>query len=245
MNAVEFRAAMAALPAPPPSQPPHWPYWQANMQLMAATRAPETFWDWPAVRHTMTVQHFPMGAQLAALQAAPDWPRWEQALSGAENEHHARNLINQAFCLQQWEDATGRRVEALASIYEFGAGYGAMRHLCARLGFAGRYSVTDLPEFALLQDWWLGTHGLAVEHVAAPVAADLAVALYSLSETPAGERARLGAALAADSYLLLYSGHWAEHDNHAWMRDFIAARPELTWSLSQYLERPDWFAIGR
>lgn len=244
MDAQAFREAMAALPTPPPSSPPHWPYWQANMQRMGTTRALETFWDWPAIRHTMTVDHFPMGHQLLELQCSADWRRWEAALSYAENEHHAKNLINQAFCLHQWESASGRHVEDLLSIYEFGAGYGAMRHLCDRLGFAGHYFVTDLPEFALLQDWWLGTHGLAVEHVAEPVHADLCIGLYSISETAADYRDKLCAKLTADSYLLLFSEKWAEWDNRAFFEQFVSQRNGLTWSFPRYLERPDFFALG-
>lgn len=247
MNAADFRAAMAALPAPPPSEPPHWPYWQANMQALAAARAPETFWDWPAVRHTMTVDHFPMGQQLLELQSSADWRRWEAALAYAENDHHARNLINQAFCLHQWENATGRRVEELGSIYEFGAGYGAMAHLVARLGFAGRYYVTDLPEFAVLQRWFLAQHAVEVEHVTGPVHADLFIGLYSLSETPADFRAAFSAQLTAESYLMLFSERWGTAgsiDNRAFFEQFVADRNHLTWAFPRYLQRPDYFALG-
>lgn len=244
MEADAFRAAMRALPEPPSnSAPPHWSYWRHDLWRRAQFDDPDNFWNWPSIYHTMLTRHFPIGPELAYLQQ--DWGRWEKALSHLGNEEHYRNMVTQAFNLAQWERATGRRVEDLDSIYEFGGGYGALAHLARRLGFSGTYTITDLPEFVLLQRYFLWTVGVEVEHSAEPVKADLAVALYSLSETPADYRSEVCARLDAASYLVLYSEKWDKHDNHAWLRSFIAARGDKTWTVTQMLQRPDWYAIGR
>lgn len=247
MNAAAFRDAMADLPTPPDASPPFWPYWQRSMQLMAATRHPDTFWDWPAVRHCMLTEHFTHGEQLAYLQQ--DWGRWERVCSDPDSLPNQNNLIHQCYHLKLWEDTTGQRIGDLGVIYEFGGGYGAMALACARLGFVGRYLICDLPEFALLQRYFLSQRGVAVEHVDAPARADLFVACFSLSETALDFRSDFERQVEADSYLLLYSARWGAQggwDNLAWAREFMAARAGLTWRVSQYPggQRPDWYSVG-
>lgn len=243
MNAADFRAAMAALPEPVTDEaPPHWSYWRRDLWRHALSDDPASFWHWPAVRHTMLVEHFPLGEQLAYLQT--DWARWEAPLSHLGIDAHYRNLVNQAYHVKRWEDATGLRLEALGSIYEFGGGYGALAHLARRLGFRGRYVIYDLPEFVLLQRYFLATVGVEVEHAAGPDAADLFVALYSLSETPAAFRRDFGRQMWADTYLLLYSGRWAEHDNVAWAAEFREFHGDLRWSEEPYPGRPDFYSFG-
>lgn len=243
MSNAHLAVAMAALPEPPnDSRPPHWDYWRHDLWARAQQQPPDSFWDWPAVRHTMLVEHFPIGAQLAHLQT--DWPRWEAALSHLGNEKHARNMINQAYHVKLWEDTTGRRIEQLRTIYEFGGGYGALAHLARRMGFTGRYLIYDLPEFALLQQWFLAGQGVPVEHVDGPEHSDLFVALYSLSETPDEVRRYWGLRAAAGSYLLLYSGQWAEHDNRDWAYGFMQERWQKRWRTKQFPGRPDYYSFG-
>jgi hypothetical protein len=235
-------AAMAALPEPPSdSRPPYWDFWRHDLWTRAQTDDPANFWHWPCVRHTMTVEHFPVADQLAALQTEP--ARWLPVI-GDRHPHHARNLIHQAYHLQRWEEATGRRIETLNAIVEFGGGYGAMCDLARRLGFAGTYTIVDLPEFALLQRHFLDERGVAVVHAPGPHSCDLFVAIYSLSETDAAVRARYLTGRWANSYLLLYSGRWAEHDNAAWASEVAASRPDLSWLDEPFPGRPDNYLIG-
>lgn len=241
MNIQEFRETMAQLPEPPSdAAPPYWDHWRHDL-WWRAQHDPRPMWDWPCLRHTMLVEHFPMGEQLAYLWR--DQARWGPVLDDA-NPIHQKNLINQAYHLRLWEQTTGRRVEDLDSIYEFGGGYGALAELSYRLGFAGEYHICDLPEFALLQRHYLAGRGLSVIHETEPVAADLFIALYSLSETDADLRERWMAHQRSRSYLLLYSGQWAEHDNRAWARGFMEFHGDLRWHETQFPGRPDYYAIG-
>ncbi len=242
MNAVEFRAAMAALPEPPrESRPPYWDHWRHDLWRRAQSEPADTFWHWPCVRHTMTVEHFPVDAQLAELRQ--DAARWLPVLADA-HPHHARNLIHQAYHLKVLEDTAGIRVEKLSSITEFGGGYGAMADLARRLGFAGRYAIYDLPEFALLQRYFLAGRGVAVEHVAGPEDCDLFIAVYSISETPLALRRAFLHRVTARSYLLLYSRQFAEYDNAAWAAQLMAERSDTHWTTAQFPGRDDWYALG-
>lgn len=237
---------MAALPEPPSdSRPPFWDYWRHDLWSRAQREPAERFMDWPCIRHTMLVEHFPVEEQLAYLRGDAD--RWLPVVADADNAVNQRNLIHQAYHLKVWEDTTGLRVNELNKIYEFGGGYGAMALVARRLGFTGWYYIHDLPEFALLQKWWLKTQGVArVAHTELPFDVDLFIGIYSLSEIPLAQRRQwLG---RAGSYLLLYSGQFAEFDNHAWARQVIAESHNetafLAWRLIQFPGRPDWYAIG-
>lgn len=244
--------AMAQLPEPPAdSRPPHWDFWRHDLWVNAQRYPAEYFMGWPCVYHTMTVQHFDIGHQVDYLRE--DWARWEAAcalpLVGQPSDSYAgtrlsRNLLNQAYHLKLWEDSTGRRVEDLASICEFGGGYGALALLCHRLGFEGDYLIQDLPEFAALQRWFLAAHALEVEHADAPADVDLFVGIYSISETPIELRRRLLADVQAKTWLLLYSSRFADYDNLAWAREMVAEHAEHTWRLVQFPGRPDHYAIG-
>lgn len=235
---------MAALPEPPSdSAPPHWDYWRHDLWTNAQEFPVESFWNWPCVRHTMLVEHFNLGPQLDYLR--PDRARWEVGTRNANNAD-TRNLIMQAYHLKLWEDTTGQRVEDLRTIYEFGAGYGALALLAHRMGFRGEYYVYDLPEFVLLQRWFLDQHGIQVHHTTRrPVNADLFVALYSISEVPLALRSDWLSTCQAQSYLLLYSGRFADYDNAEWAQRLAADRPDLSWLDEQFPGRPDNYLIGR
>jgi hypothetical protein len=233
---------MAKLPEPPSSsKPPYWEHWRHDLWSRAQSEPAESFWNWPCVRHTMTVQHFPIANQLAYLQQ--DAARWLPLLKD-EHPYHARNLIHQAYHLKLWEDTTGQRIEDLKSIYEFGGGYGALADLVGRLGFQGHYAIYDLPEFVLLQRYFLSQRDVSIEHADKPVDCDLFVAIYSISETPIAFRDEFMERLTANSYLLLISSRFAEYDNMAWAAGFRTGRNSQHWVMHQFPGRDDWYSIG-
>lgn len=241
MNAAEFRARMAALPEPPvDSQAPHWDYWRHDLWTKVQAWPAATFMNWPCIRHTMIVDHFDVSHQIEYL--AQDKARWSPIVGDPDSPSNQRNLVNQAYSLKLWEDTTGRRVDELETIFEFGGGYGAMALVCRRAGFRGRYYIHDLPEFALLQDWWLSEQGLQVERTDSAVLSDLFIGLYSISEIDPRERWKW--TLGADGYLLLYSSRFAEYDNQAWAFGLMNGRGDLKWKGPQFDGRPDWYAIG-
>lgn len=243
MNSVEFRDAMAALPPPPDdSYAPHWAYWRRRLWELAQTDDVRNFMRWQPVFATMLVDHFPVGPALSYLQQ--DWQRWEPIITGAGDERHYRNMVNQCAHLRLWEQTTGQRVNDLQVIAEFGGGYGAMALACYGVGFRGTYVIYDLAEFRLLQQWYLSQHandGMSLVWSILPHRADLFIGIYSVSEIDPSERDKW---LNGDSYLLLCSSRFAKYDNLSWMRQVIESRPEMNWHEQQKETRPDYYLIG-
>lgn len=241
MTDQEFQEAMAALPEPPKdSVPPHWDHWRHDLWERAQVEPPEGFTSWPCVYHTMLCDHFDMTAPIAYLDGDT---RWIEATRSPDRSIHLA-LVEQAHHLKRWEDTTGKRVEDLDRILEFGGGFGACALVVRRLGFAGDYAIYDLPEFALLQKWYLDKQGISVRRGERTGArADLLIAAYSISETPIVFRDEFMSEIEAGSYLFLYSPQFADYNNVAYFAEFTRQKP-IKWSIQQFPGRPDWYAIA-
>lgn len=257
MNTDQFRQAMAKLPKPETDKPPpFWEYWRLDLWQRAQTQDPTRFYEWPCIFHTMLVAHWPFQMDYELNQL--DLPRWQYALQVphfgpddyASGTRYSMNLIHQAYHLTQWEKATGKLIEQLDTIVEFGGGYGAMALLCRRMGFGGEYVIYDLPEFSLLQEYYLSQFGMlnGVEWNPKkyPKDIDLFMALYSMSEVQPDSRY---VPSRAKSYLLLYSGQWEQWDNVSYFQIFQPSITELNiqWQHTEIGHLPDrnnWYSIG-
>lgn len=237
MDVNEFKSAMAKLPEPKTEAlPPYWEYWRRDLWERVQNDNPTQFWRWPCVYHCMLVSHWaePVEREFEALadryKSATHVPHFgpdDELRTKYAVTPYSMNLIHQAYHIQQWEEATDLRLNRLETIVEFGGGYGAMALLCHRLGFEGKYIIYDLPEFSLLQEYYLSHFGV-LDKVSwnpkrKPKDVDLFMALYSMSEMPLSERGPL--VPKAKSYLFLYSGIWQGWDNVSF---FQRAVPELT-----------------
>lgn len=242
---MNLAAEMAKLPEPITDQkPPHWAYWRWDLWKRAQEDVPENFTRWPCVYHCMLVDHWwpePMQTELGYVLGELGTDNFSIA---GQSEY--RNAIHQAYHLLRWEAVTGKRIADMQSIYEFGGGYGAMALIANRLGFRGKYYIYDLPEFALLQQWYLGQMGITgVEwrNRITALDADLLIACYSLSETTIEQRDRVLDKVRANSYLLLYSAEWEEYDNRAYFGGLDFGK---TWAHSHIAHLPpeSWYTWG-
>lgn len=274
MNADQFRKAMAALPEPKTElKPPFWEAWRLDLWQRAQSQDPTRFWEWPCIYHTMMVNHWPFQIDyefsqlterfhnaLVVPHFGPDDPFGKVIV----NHPFSMNLIHQAYHLTQWEQATGKRIEVLDTIVEFGGGYGAMALLCKRMGFEGRYVIYDLPEFSLLQEYYLGQFGMlnrvewnpkSLNKALDGKELDLYMALYSLSEVPPDERLTAQTHFYARSYLFLYSGKWEGWDNVDWFQrrwptlaaSDLSKTPVTNWQHTEISHLPDrnnWYSLG-
>lgn len=257
MNAEQLRQAMTALPEPvTDKKPPFWEYWRWELWQETQQGNPVNFMGWPCVYHTMLVNHWSMKEEIDYLRWLSN-PLLEKAISlhignppdALGNTPYSKNMINQAYHITLWENTTRKRIDQLDTIIEFGGGYGAMALLCWRLGFRGNYIIYDLPEFSLLQEWFLSREG--VENVAwnpegppSHTVTDLLIALYSLSETPIELRDNFLGRIRADSYLFLYSPTWEEYDNHGYFTRFIVDDTEKQWHGQKTPRQTDYYLIG-
>lgn len=258
MDANQFRHRMSQLPEPLTDQkPPYWEAWRLDLWRRAQNENPTQFWEWPCIYHTMLVEHWP-GPIFQEFQKLDTHSigRCYVPHCGPDDGivtdygYLSKNLIHQAYHIQQWENATGHRISHLDTIVEFGGGYGAMALLCHRLGFEGKYIIYDLPEFSLLQEYYLSQFGI-LDKVTwnpkrKPKDVDLFMALYSLSELRPGDRIPYD--IEAKSYLYLYSGQWEMWNNVEYFQERLpSAYNELTWTHTELTHLPDknnFYSIG-
>lgn len=225
-----LRQSILSLPPPSPNG-----FWarirEAFRGHVKSEESLDSFLTWPEINSTMFVGNAPYtGLELEALQHSPHWKRYEVALVedalGSPvmyNRLTSGNLIHQCYHLMQWEAETGVQVNDLESIFEIGAGYGALCKIVRRLGFAGEYTIFDLPELALLQRWYLGELGIVAEWAGdkpeTVLAPDLLVALWSLSEMNARAQSVYSQYLSPRHYLLAaLDAPWESEDNAAIFR---------------------------
>jgi hypothetical protein len=155
------------------------------------------------------------------------------------------NLIHQAYHVSQ----TSVYLPELETIVEIGGGYGAMALVCHRLGFRGRYIIYDLPEFSLLQQYYLSNVGVeGVEfktQIDKQIECDLLIGLYSLSEMPLAARETIIDLCPAQSYLISYQGTWDGVDNMAWAMGLMKQKKCFTWNNWNIPHLPNcWYLAG-
>ena len=73
------------------------------------------------------------------------------------------NLVHHAYNLARFEDLALASVQKMNFVVEFGGGYGSMCRLFHQMGFVGTYVIFDLPEFSILQTYYLNCLGLPVQ----------------------------------------------------------------------------------
>lgn len=251
----DLRSEMAKLPRPTTSSiPPYWEYWRMELwDHVVNGDNPNNFFDWPCIRHTMSSDHFVnivIREQHEILRVSGKFP----ADPTDPNPSLERNNIRQIYHLWKWEQVTGKKIADLESIVEIGGGYGAMCKMAGRMGFQGTYTIFDLPEFSLLQQWYLD--GLPnVKFVTAPLPKffdkekkyfDLLVGIYSLSEMPMWDRDAILFGFPAWNYCFLYSGKWETYDNVDYFQNRISFE-KVRWhheEATHHFDRNNWYALG-
>ncbi len=239
MNADELKASFANLPLLTPVTP--WDKHRASLRKHVSTGPITKFLTWSTITATMFVSEAPyVENELLELMTYRDY--WSPALTESLIGKPPRlsyapwtsgSAVHQAYHLKQWMDKTHLNVRDANWIVEFGGGYGSMAKIIHHLGFSGIYTLIDFPEFLLLQEYYLSSHGIDAEYVTPQAASytsgepDLFIALFSLSETSTGERLTL--LPAAKSYLFAYQPQWDDVSNSAWFSVLCKMRQDTHW----------------
>lgn len=259
MNAEQFRTVMQALPEPPAdSGPPLWDYWRHELwKRVTSGSDPYAFPTWPPIYHTMLVNHWKEYVKVEFDYLSRDLQRWGSAILATGPERpkdyfldslYSRNLIHQAYHISRWEDTTGRRIEDCQTILEFGGGYGAMALVVHRLGFNGRYTILDSPEFSLLQQFYLANASVGSVLFNEPDTGkvDLTIACYSLSEVDLEYRTEFLERQQSASYLLLYSDRFVDYDNVAYFQRDMPLLNSGQWTHTpvDHLPPASWYTFG-
>jgi hypothetical protein len=261
MNIEELRAKVLELP---PIEPyalanPFWDERRLGLRQSLLAGDIDRFLSWPDIGFTMFLGNWPWVDEeyQTLLVERPSWcdsgtladdrlgsPEWYKDTGSSAN------LIHQAFHLYKWEKATGRKVSELKSIVEIGGGYGCMCRLVHRLGFRGNYLIYDLPEVALLQEFYLSNTGVPVDHVAwvkkIDPQAQLIMSLWALSEMPSDLRMELLRTPRPAHYFFGYQFAFEGVDNRVFFQTFQDQRQGYEWKTERILHHPgeSWYLFG-
>lgn len=258
MTSDELKAAFAALPPMEPIEPEHsWRFWAWDLRQNVAEKDPAEFLTWPGLVCTMFVGNAPyidcelkrLPSEFRYLIGEPEVGK--PTLYDAGDFFTSGNLIHQMYHFCQWEKNAEKWLPELETIIEIGGGYGAMALICYRLGFRGRYIIYDLPEFSLLQQYYLSNVGVDnvdnvefMTQIDKPIEADLLIGLYSLNEMPLDIRETIIDLCPAKSYLLAYMPRWGGFDNVAWAMELMQ-RKGYNWRNWNIPHLPNcWYLVG-
>lgn len=275
MTPAELRAAMRALPSPPSDvNPPLWDAWRYDLwKRVTSGEDPAEFWMWPCVYFPLLNNHWLnfMKYELDKLIGLTGYtfpydavyPPVNGVFDYIPETPYSATLTHQLYHIHQWEKTTGRLISDLSTIVEFGAGFGAMPLLVHRLGFKGTYYIVDLPEFALLQQYYLSNTGEAVNvewvkpgdekpkkksslvSIPDTFQPDLLIALYSLSEVDYSFRDVTLDNIKAKSHFFLFSNRFADYDNVAYF-DGYTKRTGGNWRtwVIEHMPPESLYSIG-
>lgn len=210
---------------------------------------PDRFIGWPVILNTMfngdnratramykEMQKDPY--MLARLRLAAKYDDFGAPNYSDHFDGICTNLLYQFYALHQWEGYTGKCVEDANVIVEFGGGYGAMRKVIHNLGFSGDYTIYDLPEFSLMQQYYLSHYGIQfspfyVEDYRFPVPpqhVDLMIACWSLSEVPTDVRDAFFWTCKPQTCLIAYQDTYEGVNNIQYFAYLRERHPEYRWT---------------
>ena len=260
MDTTELREAFKLLPPLPSNREDIWTRHRRSIRRHVETSDPMRFLNWSTITATMFVGDANyIEYELEALKNSGEGNRWRDAIqetylgAPATLPYYTAtsgNLVHQAYHLKRWEDMTGKKLENIESIFEFGCGYGAMALVAHRLGFVGDYYVHDFHEMLLLTQFYLGNLGIEDIHYFDDIQSlniDLFVACYSLSEARTRIRSHVLDNVVADNYLLVFQEYWDGVHNYEWFDSFTLSRPDLYWNMERINHTDSnnlWYMIG-
>jgi len=246
MNTQELRQAFNELPRIDQEPPDHtWEHHQWMLRRHVMNDDPTQFLRWSTICATMFVGQAPyIRGEYDELMR--DHRAWRDVITepGFGAPWRLRyapwtsgNLVHQAFHLKQYLDQTNIDITKLHTIQEIGGGYGAMALVVHRLGFRGEYRIHDLPEFNILQRYYLSNVSIPV-HVGLGES-DLLIALFSVSEmVSTTERYRVLSDSLSSSYIIGYQPVWKGIDNHSYFSQFAEIHPEIHWVIQPNIHYP-------
>ena len=174
---------------------PEWHRHCRNLAIELINNDPDNFMDFQAVKETMFVGNAEYTFnEFKELKDNIDVQELTDCDIFSTNFQHplwptTGNTIHHRYHLYMFEKIAKKSPFKFNSILELGGGYGNMARLCYRCGFNGQYNIVDLPEFALLQKYYLDYHGVKANwEPNLEQEFDLFIATWSLSEIPLEDR---------------------------------------------------------
>lgn len=160
-------------PSPSSQAEEEWLENRKTIKRQILNSNPSRFLRWPVIQKTMFVGENPfISNELNWLKSLRNWEnKWKNAIRENSPGQPVRlsyypgssaNLVHHAYTLAFFEEVSGLAIQDLTDVFEFGGGYGSMARLFYSLGYRGKYTIFDLPEFSSLQSFYLRSLGLEV-----------------------------------------------------------------------------------
>lgn len=213
---------------------------------------PRGFLNWDVVSQTMF--HECREVELDYLKKLDNWSEWKKTLRESsvgcprrysKLKSSSGNLIHNAYHLARFLSFHNLDITKLDVIFEFGGGYGSLCRLFYRLGFQGKYIIYDLPEFSLLQEYFLKSLNMDLnvttentsdhyktvalisdisklaQHLPEK-SIDMLIATWSLSESPISLRQNILKLIGnPDNYLIAYQEKFFNTNNEEYFSNLI------------------------
>lgn len=249
MNQNEFRTRFRSLPdliTPKDG----WDKYRQSLRWHARTEPANEFIKWSTVQATMFIGNAPHTPNELKVLIESDWERWNKLIEdpgvgkpifSKTYPHASGQYIHQCYLLNYIEQMAGIDITQIDKVVEFGGGYGSMRNIFARAGFKGNYTIFDLPEVLILQEYYLErvltdiqfekTTLNALEVSTAHV--DLIIGITSVSEMPIATRNMYFDKITADHYFFVAQPEFYGLKNHAYFEDFRSKNVHLDWDTRQ------------
>ena len=223
-----------------------WVNFRKNLRNEILHSDPRYFLHWPVIAHTM----FYTGnrAELHVLQQSRRWNEWKDAIqetSCGYPSHHityplsSGNLIHHAFFLERLIENNAIDIKNIKTIFEFGGGYGSTARLFYNFGFNGQYVIFDLPEFLLLQEFFLyfaipynfpNVSFISEINSTEELSPDLFIASWSLSESPLTVREDILSHTREPKHIAIaYQNTFREIDNIAYFKELSEHLSNYSW----------------
>ena len=234
-----LRQEMKATKMQPASSAGRWSENCAALIHDVLTKDPQTFLQWPVMQQTMTV-YGPdyIDLEFRHLRSHSEWRFWKTALQETavgrippywRYPWTSESTIHHCYHLVRFLEYCSAEMASFACIIEYGGGYGNLCRLARAGGFSGEYAITDLPQFLVLQRFYLDATGTRARLIPPHAYASwlerndlrngVFIATWSLSETPLTDRAPFAAALSKFAGVLIaFQYEFAGMDNLSYFR---------------------------
>jgi len=228
-----------------------WLNYNKRLRDLILKENPCFFLNWDIIQSTMFCE--PLFVEFDYLKKSDCWGKIRKGLkespvgnprpyryypdSSGNLVHHMYTLVNfLEFHHLNFSEITG-------NVFEFGGGYGSFCRMFYNLGFSGKYTIYDQPEFVALQEFYLKSifedprsisyisyFGDLDRYFTHENKLDIFIALWSLSECPIRFRSEILAKKCNPKYFLFaYQNKFGEIDNNKYFDDLILQNKRYRW----------------
>jgi len=199
------------------------------------------FLNWGELQSTM-IAHV-QNIEYTYLISDNRWELWKDKISETKfkpNSHpicneSSENNLHHAYSLQILMEQTGHKLNEFDTIVEFGGGYGNVCRLFKRWGHDKPYYTYDIPELIQIQKHYLKENDVVdnvhfmeeLDAVESVIGNSLFLGMWSISEVPIEERARLLDNLKffdCKNIFIAMGGMFKNENNMKWLQEVIIPR---------------------